>query len=216
MPERIRRSINPWAAVAAYAARWWLPLGAVACQRMLQGCLPEKLQPQGTGSFHVLPGNLAGRVAVLLFDGLDQGFVLVKGLRPAVSCRQRGPWRMDEVGGQAVQQVLQNTIVGGTPDGRVELEVCGDSGLVIRILELPVPVKKGLKPHEVRELAGPGRLPGSFLFEKYPHVIDLDDLLRVNLGNLQPPGYSLKEALLLEAGQRLPDGGPGDAEALGK
>lgn len=191
-------------------------MGPVGWQRMLQRCLPEKLQPQGPGSFHMLPGNFAGGVAVLLFDGLDQGFVLVKGLGPAVSARQRGPWCVDEVRGQAVQQVLQDTIVGGTPDCGMELQVCGDSGLVIRILELPVPVKKGLKPHEVRELAGPGCLPGSFLFEEYPHVINLDDLLRVNLGNLQPPGHSLKEALLLEAGQRLPDGGPGDTEAFGK
>jgi hypothetical protein len=183
---------------------------------MLQGCLPEKLQPQGPGSFHMLPGNFAGGVAVLLFDGLDQRFVLVKGLRPPVSARQRGPWCVDEVRGQAVQQVLQDTIVGGTPDCGMELQVCGDSGLVIRILELPVPVKKGLKPHEVRELAELGCLAGCFLFKKYPHVIDLDDLLGVNLRNLQSSGYPFKETFLLEAGQRLPDRGPGDAKAFGK
>lgn len=156
---------------------------------MLQGCLTEKLQAQGTRSFHVLPGNFAGGVAVLLFDGAYKGFVLVKGFRPPVSCRQRGPWCMDEVRGQAIQQVLKNAVVGGAPDGGMELQVCGDSGVVIRILKLPVPLKQGLKPHEVRELARPGCLTGGFLFKKNPHVIDLDDLLGVHLGNLQSPGH---------------------------
>jgi len=188
----------------------------VACQRLLQGCLPEKLQPQGTRSFHVLPGDFPCGLAVLLFDGLYQGFVLVKGFRPPVSRRQRGPRCVDEVRGQAVQQVLKNSIVSGAPDGRVELQVCGDSGLVIRILKLPVPLKQGLEPHEVRELAGFGCLTGGFLLKKDPHVIDLDDLLGVNLRNLQSSGYPFKETLLLEAGQRLPDRGPGDAKAFGK
>ena len=183
---------------------------------MLQGCLTEKLQTQGTRSFHVLPGNFSGGVAVLLFDGIYQGFVLVKGFRPPVSCRQRGPRCVDEVRGQTVQKVLKNAVVSGAPDGGVELQVCGDSGVVIRILKLPVPLKQGLKPHEVRELAGFCCLTGGFLFKKYPHVIDLDDLLGVNLRNLQSSGYPFKETFLLEAGQRLPDGGPGDAKAFGK
>ena len=183
---------------------------------MLQGCLTEKLQTQGTSSFHVLPGNFPGGVAVLLFDGIYQGFVLVKGFRPPVSCRQRGPRCVDEVRGQAVQEVPKDRVVGAVPHSGVELKVGGDSGVVIRILKLPVPLKQGLKPHEVRELAGFGCLTGGFLFKKYPHVIDLDDLLGVNLRNLQSSGYPFEETFLLEAGQRLPDRGPGDAKAFGK
>lgn len=164
----------------------------------------------------VLPGDSSGRLAVLLFDGVDQGLVLVQGFRPAVACKQRGPWCVDEVRGQAVQQIPEHGIVGAVPYGGVELEIGGDPGVVIRVLKLPVPLQQSLEPHEVRKLAGFGCLPGSFFFKKDSHVIDLDDLLRVYLRNLQPPGYPLKEVLMLEAGQRLPDGCPGDAEALSK
>ena len=48
-----------------------LPLGPVVCQWMLQGRLPEQLQAQGTRRFHVLAGNFSGRIAVLLFDGMN-------------------------------------------------------------------------------------------------------------------------------------------------
>jgi hypothetical protein len=123
---------------------------------------------------------------------------------------------VDEVRGQAVQKVPKDRVVGAVPDSCVELKVGGDSGVVIGILKLPVPLKQGLKPHEVRELARLGCLTGGFLFKKDPHVIDLDDLLGVNLRNLQSPGYPFKETFLLEAGQRLPDRGPGDAKTFGK
>jgi hypothetical protein len=53
--------------------------------RMLQCCLSEKLQTQGTRCFHMLSGDFSGGVAVLLFDGMYQGLVLVQGFGPAVS-----------------------------------------------------------------------------------------------------------------------------------
>jgi hypothetical protein len=59
-------------------------------------------------------------------------------------------------------------------------------------------------------------LPGGLFFEQDPHVVDLDDLLGVDLGNLQAPCDAFQQALLLEAGERLPDWCPGDAEPLGK
>ena len=52
---------------------------------MMQGRLSEKLQTQGTRRFHVLPGNFSGRIAVLLFDGVDQCLVLIQGFGPAIS-----------------------------------------------------------------------------------------------------------------------------------
>jgi hypothetical protein len=183
---------------------------------MLQGCLPEKLQTQGSRRFHVLPGNFSGRIAVLLFDGLDQRLVLVQRFSPAVSRGQGRPRCVDEVCGQAVQQIPEDGIVGTVPYGGMELEVGGDPGLVVRVLKLPVALQQGLEPHEVRKLAGFGCLAGGFFFKKDSHVIDLDDLLRVYLRHLQPPGYPLKETLMLEAGERLPDRCPGDAEALSK
>jgi hypothetical protein len=57
-------------------------------------------------------------------------------------------------------------------------------------------------------------LAGGFFLEEDAHVVDLYDLLRVHLGHLQAPGYTFQESFMLEAGQRLPDGCPGDAEAL--
>jgi hypothetical protein len=123
---------------------------------------------------------------------------------------------VDEVCRQAVQQVPEDGIVGAVPYGGVELEIGVDPGVVIRVLKLPVALQQGLESHEVRKLAGFGCLTGSFFFKKDPHVIDLDNLLRVYLWNLQTPGYPLKETLMLEAGQRLPDGCPGDAEAFSK
>ena len=44
-------------------------LPAVVGQRMLQCCFPEKLQAQGAGCFHVLPGDFSGGITVLLLDG---------------------------------------------------------------------------------------------------------------------------------------------------
>ena len=106
--------------------------------------------------------------------------------------------------------------MGAVPYGGVELEVGVDPGVVIRVLKVPVTLQQSLEPHEVGKLAGFGCLAGSFFFKKDSHVINLDDLLRVYLRNLQPPSYPLKETLMLEAGQRLPDRSPGDAEALSK
>jgi hypothetical protein len=88
--------------------------------------------------------------------------------------------------------------------------------VVIRFLEFTVPLEQSLKPHQVRKLPGPGCLTRRLFLKKDTHVIDLDDLLWVNLRNLQAPGDALKEPFLLQAGQRLPDGCPGDAEAFGK
>jgi hypothetical protein len=164
----------------------------------------------------VLPCDFPGGIAVLLFDGVYQGFMFRQGLFPAVAGGERGPGCVDQVRGQAVQQVLEDGIVSAAPDGGMEFEVCGDSGVVIRVLKLPVSLQQGLKPHEVRELAGFGCLAGGFFFKKDSHVIDLDDLLWVYVRNLQSPGHPFKETLLLEAGERLPDRGPGDAKAFSK
>jgi hypothetical protein len=65
-------------------------------------------------------------------------------------------------------------------------------------------------------LAGFGCLPGGLFLKEDPHVIDLDDLLGVYLRDLEPSRHPLKETLMLEAGQRLPDWGPGDAKAFSK
>lgn len=98
----------------------------------------------------------------------------------------------------------------------MELKVSGDSGVVIRLLEFTVPLEQSLKPHQVRKLPGPGRLTRCLFLKEDAHVIDLDDLLWVNLRNLQAPGDTLEEPFLLQAGQRLPDGCPGDAETRSK
>jgi hypothetical protein len=71
-------------AVGEVVGRVKLPAG-VTCQGMLQGRLPEKLQTQGACCFHVLPSNFRGGIAVLLFDGVYECFVLVQRFRPAVS-----------------------------------------------------------------------------------------------------------------------------------
>jgi hypothetical protein len=123
---------------------------------------------------------------------------------------------VNEVGGQAVQQIPEDGVVGAVPDGGVELQVGGDPDVVIWFLKIPVPLQQSVKPHQVRELPGPGCLACRFFLEEDAHVVDLDDLLRIHLGYLQAPGNALKEPFLLEAGQRLPDGCPGDAETLGK
>jgi hypothetical protein len=52
---------------------------------MLQCCLSKKLQAQGTRCLHMLSGDFSSGVAVLLFDGMYQGLVLVQGFGPAVS-----------------------------------------------------------------------------------------------------------------------------------
>ena len=57
---------------------WILAAGTVAGQRLLQCCFAEKLQTKGARCFHVLSGDFPGGVAVLLFDGLYQGLVLVQ------------------------------------------------------------------------------------------------------------------------------------------
>ncbi len=104
--------------------------------------------------------------------------------------------------------------MSAVPHGRMELEVCCDSGVVVRVLKLPIALQQGLEPHEVRELTGFGRLPRGFFLEEDAHVIDLNDLLRVYLWNLQTPSYPLKETLVLESRQRLPYRCTGDAEAF--
>lgn len=106
--------------------------------------------------------------------------------------------------------------MSAAPDGGMELKIGDDSGVIIRFLELPVPLQQGVKPHEICELPGFGRLPCGFFLEEDPHVIDLDDLLGVYVRDLQASRCPLKEPLVLKPGQRLPDGCPGDAEALGK
>jgi hypothetical protein len=102
------------------------------------------------------------------------------------------------------------------PDRSVELEVGRDPGVIVGVSKLPVALKQRIKAHQVGELSVPGRLAGGFLLEKDPHVVNLDDLLRVNLGDRETPVHPLKESFLLEARQRLPDGCPGDAEARGE
>lgn len=63
-----------------------LAAGTGVGQRILQCGFSKKLQTQGARCFHVLPGYLSGGIAVLSFDGLDQGLVFVQGFGPAVSC----------------------------------------------------------------------------------------------------------------------------------
>lgn len=193
-----------------------LAAGTVSGQRILECGLSEKLQSQGTRCFHVLTGHFSCGIAVLLFDGMYQGLVLVQRFRPTVSGGEGGPGGVDEVGGKAVQQVSEDGIVSAIPDGCMKLEVGDDPGVIIWFLELPVALQQGFKTHQVRELPGSGGLSGGLLFEQDSHIVNLDDLLRVHLRYLQAPSDTLEEPFLLEAGQRLPDGGPGDAEALGK
>lgn len=106
--------------------------------------------------------------------------------------------------------------MSAVPDSGVELQIRGDHGVIIRFLELAVALQQGLKAHQIGELPGPGCLSGGLFLEENAHVVDLDDLLRIHLWYLQAPGYPLKESLLLETGQRLPDWCPGDAKAFSK
>lgn len=98
----------------------------------------------------------------------------------------------------------------------MKFEVGDDPGVIIRFLQVPIALKQRIKAHQVGKLSGPGGLAGCLLLKEDAHVVDLDDLLRVHLGNLQAPGDSLKKPFLLETGQRLPDRCPGDAETLSK
>lgn len=164
---------------------------------MLQCCLSEKLQPEGTGGFHMLPGDFSGSIAVLLFDGVDQGLVLIQGFHPAIPCGEGGPGCVDEVRGQSFQQVPEDRVVGAVPDGGMELQIRGDFGVVIRVLELPVSLQQGFQPHQIRELSGSGCLACCLFLQEDAHVIDLDDLLWVHLGNLEASGYPFKEPFLL-------------------
>ena len=79
-----------------------------------------------------------------------------------------------------------------------------------------VSLQQRVEPHQIGELPGAGRLARGLLLEENPHVIDLDDLLGVHLGNLQAPGHTLEKPFLLQTRERLPDRSPGDAEAGGK
>lgn len=54
-----------------------LAAGSVVGQGMLECCFPEQLETECTRCLHVLPGDFSGGIAVLLLDGMYEGFVLV-------------------------------------------------------------------------------------------------------------------------------------------
>ena len=85
---------------------------------------------------------------------------------------------------------------------------------MILVWELSVPLDECLEAEEVSELTAACGLGSCFLLEEDPHVVDLDDLLGVDLGDLQATRHTFEQALLLEPRERLPDGCPGDAETL--
>ena len=118
------------------------------------------------------------------------------------------------MGGEALQQILEDRVVGAVPHRGVEFQIRGDSRVVFGIDEVPVSFEERFQTHEVGELAGVRSLGSRFLFEQDAHVVDLDDLLRVNLGNLQPSCHAFEELFLLQARERLPDRCSGDAEPL--
>jgi hypothetical protein len=66
----------------------------------------------------------------------------------------------------------------------MELEVAPDTGGIIRGLKFPIPLDKAFQPQHICHSAAAGRLSGCLLLEHDPQVIDLDDFLRVYLGDL--------------------------------
>jgi hypothetical protein len=118
------------------------------------------------------------------------------------------------VGGQPLQEILEHGIVRSRPDGSVELQVCRRPGLVIRADECAVTFHQTFEPHDVSDVVGQGSLPGRLLFQKNPHIIDLDDFLGRCLMDLEPTGAAVQKTVVLETAKSLAHRRAGDAEAF--
>ncbi len=123
---------------------------------------------------------------------------------------------VDQMRRQPLQQILEDSIVRCGPNSRMEFEIRFDPRQVGRIAQPTVSIHERFQPHHVRGPAVPGRLSGRLLLKHDPKIVDLDDLLRIDLGHLQPTSGTLKKTFVLEPAQRFPHGSPRDTKSLGE
>ena len=166
----------------------------------------QQLQAQSSRSLHVGASDAPGVAHPAVPDGVEQGVVLVERILPAVPDRQGGVWGVNGVRGEPIEEVFEHPVMRSRPEGGVELEVGGDLGLVVRPDQGTVLFHQSLQAHEVGRPPVLRSLARRLLFEHDPHVIDLDDLLRVEVRNLQAADRAFQQPFVLQPPQRLPTG----------
>lgn len=131
---------------------------------------------------------------------------------PPLAHRQCGVWSADQVGREPLEEILEHRIVCCGPNGGMEFHIGFCPGSVVGLGQGLVPCQQSFEPNHVGDIAGKSGLPGGFLFEQDSDVVDLNDLFRSGLVNLQSACALLEETIMLEAPEGVADRCTGHAK----